>query len=64
MIRLGRWLSRVVLRGPDAPFIRHDLEEIYARDRAQGLSSPRAGWRYTRLALASMSRLRCETISG
>ena len=57
MIRLGRWLAHRVLRGPNAPFIRHDLEEIYARDRAQGLSTPRAGWRYTRLALASSASL-------
>lgn len=57
MIRSVRWLARLILRGPDAPFIKQDLEEIYARDRANGLSPARAGWRYTRLALASSASL-------
>ena len=47
----------LVLRGRDAPFIRHDLEEMYLRDRARGMSASRASWRYTRLALASSASL-------
>ena len=57
MMRILRWLSALVLRGSDAPFIRHDLEEMYARDRAQGVPASRAGWQYARRLLASVIAL-------
>ena len=56
-MRILRWLSALVLRGCDAPFIRHDLEEMYARDRARGVPASRAGWRYARRLLASVVSL-------
>jgi predicted permease len=52
-----RWLASLLVRGPDAEFIKQDLEEIYARDRANGTSSWRAHRRYLRLLAHS-------TISG
>ena len=33
-----RWLAAVLVRGPNAPFITQDLEEMYARDRTRGAS--------------------------
>ena len=48
-----RWLAALLVRGPDAEFIKQDLEEIYARDRANGASSWRAHRRYLRLLLHS-----------
>jgi len=56
-MRILRWLTGLVVRGPDAPFIRHDLEEMYARDRARGMAPARAGWRYARMVLASSASL-------
>ncbi len=56
-MRVLRWLTALVVRGPDAPFIKHDLDEIYARDRARGLSASRAGWRYARMLVASVASL-------
>ena len=52
-MRAVRWLARLVVRGSDAPFIRHDLEEIYERDLASGMPASRAAWRYARMAAAS-----------
>lgn len=57
MMRAWRWLAARVVRGPDAPFIRHDLEEIYARDRARGMPPSRAGRRYLRMLLGSAASL-------
>ena len=57
MTRLARWLAALMLYGPDAPFIKHDLEDMYARDRARGLSPSHAGRRYVRLVLASSASL-------
>ena len=57
MMRILRWLSAFVLRGSDAPFIRHDLEEIYARDLAQGVPASRAAGQYARRLLASVIAL-------
>ena len=48
-----RWLAALLVRGPHAPFITHDLEELHARDRARGLSAWRAQIRYLRHLLAS-----------
>ena len=48
-----RRLASFLVRGADADFIRHDLEEIYARDRAHGLPAWRAHLRYFRLLLRS-----------
>ena len=53
MMRARRWLSALVVHGRDAPFIRHDLEEMYQRDRARGMSASRASWRYARMLVAS-----------
>ena len=52
-MRLLRQLFSLLVRGSDAEFIRQDLEEIYARDRASGLSSWRAHLRYFRLLAQS-----------
>lgn len=57
MIRILQWLTGLIVRGPDAPFIRQDLEEIYARDRARGMPASRAGWRYARMLVASVASL-------
>ncbi len=57
MIRALRWLSALVVHGRDAQFIRHDLEEMYLRDRARGMSAARAGWRYARMLAASTASL-------
>jgi hypothetical protein len=48
-----RWLAALLVRGPHAPFITHDLEEMYARDRERGLYAWRAQIRYLRHLLAS-----------
>ena len=47
----------LILRGSDAPFIRHDLDELYQRDRTRGLSRSRAGWRYLKMLLTSLASL-------
>jgi predicted permease len=52
-MRLLHRLAALLVRGPDADFIRLDLEEIYARDRAAGLSAARAHLRYFRLVVQS-----------
>ena len=39
---LLRWLAGVLARGPDARFIRHDLDDLYARDRTRGIPLWRA----------------------
>jgi len=44
-----RWLSSLLLRrSPDADFVKDDLEELYTRDCANGMSRWRADWRYAR----------------
>jgi predicted permease len=53
-MRSLRRLASLLVRGSDAPFIRHDLEEIYARDRASGLPAWRANLRYFRLLMHSV----------
>jgi hypothetical protein len=50
---MRRWLAAILVRGPDAQFIRHDLEELYARDRDRGASAWRAHGRYARYLLGS-----------
>lgn len=57
MMRVLRWLAAFLVRGPDAPFIRQDLEEIYVRDRARGLPASRARRRYARMLMASVGSL-------
>lgn len=50
-----RWLAALLLRRwPDAEFIKADLEELYARDRARGMSSWRAHSCYARRLAQSM----------
>jgi predicted permease len=41
-----RWLAAMLVRGPDAEFITQDLDDLYARDRARGMSVWRAHQRY------------------
>jgi predicted permease len=53
MMRLLRWLAARIVRGPDAAFIRHDLDEMYARDRARGVPASTAARRYARMLFAS-----------
>jgi hypothetical protein len=53
MMRVLRWLAAMLVRGSDARFIRQDLEEIYARDRARGMPTSVAAWRYVHRLLAS-----------
>jgi predicted permease len=48
MSRLGWLASRLLGRRPDAEFIRDDLQELYARDRADGVPAWRAHWRFAR----------------
>ncbi|MBW3553376.1 MAG: ABC transporter permease [Gemmatimonadetes bacterium] len=48
-----RLLARWLVRGPEAPFVRADLEELMARDRERGMSARRAGSRYARNLLGS-----------
>jgi putative ABC transport system permease protein len=57
MMRTLRWLAALLLRGRDAPFIRHDLEEMHARDRARGVPPLSAGWRFGQRLLASAASL-------
>jgi predicted permease len=52
-MRLLDALAARLVGGPDGDLIRHDLNELYARDRARGLSRSRAGWRYARLLAGS-----------
>jgi hypothetical protein len=52
-MRVLQILARALLRGPDADLIRHDLDELYARDRAGGVSGWRASARYGRRLAAS-----------
>ena len=56
-MRILRWLAAVIVRGPDASFIRHDLDEMYARDRARGVPASTAGRRYALMLLASSASL-------
>jgi putative ABC transport system permease protein len=50
-----RWLAALLLRRwPDAEFVKDDLEELYARDRAEGMSGWRAHRRYARRLAQSM----------
>jgi predicted permease len=48
-----RRLAATLVRGPHADHIRRDLDELYARDRARGMSRWRARGRYLRLLAAS-----------
>ncbi len=43
-----RWLAARLVRGPHSELIIHDLEDLHARDRARGMSTWRAHWRYGR----------------
>jgi putative ABC transport system permease protein len=51
-MRVLRWLFSLLIRGPDAPWILNDLEELMARDAGR-MSRGRASWRYVRNALGS-----------
>jgi putative ABC transport system permease protein len=53
MSRLGWLVSLLLGRRPDTEFIRDDLQELYVRDRAKGISLCRAYWRYVRRLAAS-----------
>lgn len=55
--RLLRLLARLLVRGPDAPFVRGDLDEAYARERERGTPAARARRRYVLNALASGASL-------
>lgn len=48
-----RWLSERLVRGPHAEFIRDDLEDIYLRERARGVTSLRALARHLRRVVSS-----------
>jgi putative ABC transport system permease protein len=61
MTRVLRRLAALIVRGRDAQFIRHDLEEMYARDRARGVPAARANRRYVRMLLASTASLLNES---
>ena len=60
-MRILRWLAALIVRGPDARFIRQDLEEMYARDRARGVPAPRARRRYARMLLGSAASVFNDT---
>lgn len=60
-MRALRWLAALLVRGRDAQFIREDLEELYARDRANGSSVVQANWRYARMLAGSVASLVNET---
>ena len=48
-----RWVARATLHGPDAPYVLADLEEGFARDRANGRSPSSARRRYLTNAIKS-----------
>lgn len=50
---LLRRLASLLIRGPEAVFVRSDLEDAWERDLARGLSATRAGWRYLGNTLGS-----------
>jgi putative ABC transport system permease protein len=64
MMRALRWLAALLIRGPDAPFIREDLDELYARDRARGMSRPGAALRYARQLSHSITALFAQGITN
>lgn len=53
LARLLRWIAAFSIRGPDAPFILDDLDELFERDVARGVRPSRARVRYARNLLAS-----------
>jgi putative ABC transport system permease protein len=64
-----RLLAAVLVRGPDAQYIRQDLEEMHARDRARGMSACRAHLRCAYYLLGSAfsvwrDRLRWPRLAG
>jgi putative ABC transport system permease protein len=48
-----RWLTETLVRGPHAEFIRDDLEDIYLRERARGMTTLRALARHLRRVVSS-----------
>lgn len=50
---MRHWLAALLIHGPDRDFIRADLDEMYVRDRARGISLVRAHARFLRRLLAS-----------
>ena len=48
-----RRLAALLIRGPEAPFIRADMEDAFERDLARGVPVWRARWRYAVNVLAS-----------
>jgi predicted permease len=52
-VRLLQRIAKLLIRGPDAPDIRADLDEIFERDIARGLSVPSARRRYAINLLSS-----------
>jgi putative ABC transport system permease protein len=51
--RLLRALARLLVRGPDAPYILGDMDEALQRDQARGMSLPQARIRFLANALSS-----------
>ena len=51
--RLRRFAARLV-RGPHAEYVKDDLEDLYARDRARGMTVWRAHGRYVRSLVDSL----------
>src|SRR5688572_14720831 len=61
MMRVLRWLAALLVRGSDATFMRQDLEEMYARDRARGVPELQARRRYARMLFGSAASVFNET---
>jgi putative ABC transport system permease protein len=62
--RLLRRVAVLVVRGPDAVVILGDLDECWVRDRAKGMSTARASFRYLRNVLGSAASLRRSRSRG
>jgi predicted permease len=58
----ARWLAARLLWGPDAELIRHDLDDLYAADRANGGSAWRGHRRYLRRLLTSAYHVRRDSL--
>ena len=64
---LLRRLAALLIRGPEAPFILADLDELLERDIEQGMAGARAHSRYLRNAVASaysVARRRTRMANG
>ncbi|HUF48564.1 MAG TPA: ABC transporter permease [Vicinamibacterales bacterium] len=56
------WLAILFVRGPEAPFVRADLDDSHDRDLARGLPAWRAHGRYVVNTLVSSSSLLVERL--